>query len=388
MSLYNIVNQSIEQITEKLALYGAELRNTKYQDTYLIKFKPNCIIDDEAINCLKGLIFNHKTSQIYSLTYPVPLEIKELDQSNQQKLVNQLDKSNYEIQEAINGTLFRYSYFDEEKKWVLSTNSKEDANDAYWMNNISLAKQFESVKSAKINTDIFDKNYVYLFVMCHPLNVIVVNYDESKIYHVATYDRSTMTEINCDIGISKPQNYQTKTSTESSFKPSDILTQTNQTITKPVTSAGYMVIVQENGICRRYRFENANYTKARQLRGNSSNIDYTIISIMLNENKELINDFLLYYPIYLADYEMLKNRMTNLLSKLFREYGKRYKEAIKIHVHPRHHKFLAEMHQKIYLGKLKPTGKTMQYNDIQLFVLQQTPERVLYLLNYIYDNPQ
>ena len=378
MLAFDIINQSIPSIEEFLAPHGAELRKTKYPNTYLVKFSPDANVTHPVINRLKGLIFNHITRKIYSLTYPVPLEVKDLSIEKQEQLVAELDSSVYEVQEALDGTLFRYSFIDEVNEWQLSTNSKEDANTAFWMNGISLGKQFESIKNVKIDTSNFDKNHVHLFVMCHPLNVIVVNHEESKLYHVSTYDRTTMTEIECDIGLPKPQKYD--------LTPSEVKSKTMETLTKPVESAGYMVLVRDENICRRYRFENANYTEAKNLRGNSNNIEYTLLEILIEKGETNVTQFLLYYPIYAGEYLAMLQRIAKLSAKLYREYGLRYKDHRDIFVHPRHHKFLGEIHQKVFKDTLKPIRKTVQYEDIRKFLIRQPPAKLLYLLNYIHDH--
>jgi hypothetical protein len=377
MSAFDLITNPLPVIKQILEPYGAELRETKFADTYMIKFKPDAYVIAPAINPLKGLIFNHRTGQIYSLTYPVPIEVKDLSMPEQNLLMSNLSQGNYQVQEALDGTLLRYAYIDETNEWLLSTNNKDDANQAYWMNGVSFAKQFESVRDVTIDFDSLNKNYVYLFVMCHPLNVIVVNHEKSMIHHVATYDRRTLTEIDIDIGIPKPPTFD--------LTPSEIRERMSASMTTPVNSAGYMIIVREGDMCHRYRCENANYTAAKRLRGNSNNIEYTLLELLLEHGEEHINTFLLYYPIYSCEYISLIQRINKLAAKLYREYGQRYKEHREIMVHSRHHKFLVEIHQKVYRDTLRPIHQTVQYDDIRKFLLQQSPAKVLYLINYIFD---
>jgi hypothetical protein len=155
---------------------------------------------------------------------------------------------------------------------------------------------------------------------------------------------------------------------------------------KPVDSAGYMVIVDDaSGRVLRYRFENYNYSQARDLRGDSNNIHYHILSLMLDKDPQKLSDFLEYYPIYRSDMILLSKRLSSLIAKFYREYGQRFKEHSQILVHRRHHRFLNEMHTQLYLGNLRGQGKTVQYQDINDYVRGQPVARVLYLLNYIYD---
>lgn len=376
MSAIDLLKKPLDEITEFLKSRHIELKPTKFNDVYLIKFSAQTDVNDPLINNLKGLIFNHKTGEILSLTYPVPVEFKDLTQEDQEKLIKYLTKSQYVVQEALDGTLFRYAYFPEQNQWILSTNSKEDANDAYWMNGISLANQFASINS-KIDLESLNKEYVYMFIMCHPLNVIVVNHEKSTIFHVSTYDKTSMTEIECDIGIPKPPIF--------NLTPEEIKTKITTTTEKPVKSAGFLILVKNDKSVSRYRFENRNYSRAKELRGNSNNIDYTILDLFKEKGESTLLEFLEYYPIYKSEYLNLIHRIAKLAAKLYREYGWRYKDHRTIRVHPRHHKFLNEIHQIVFRDTLKVIGKTVQFEDIHRFLMGQPTAKLLYLINYIYD---
>jgi len=377
-SVESIIRKPVTEIREFLASFSAELRETHIPNTYLIKFNQETKVGHPEINHLRGLIFNHVNSQVYSLTYPVPIEVKDLPQADQDLLIRDLKTSEYQVQEALDGTLLRLSYIDDQIGWLLSTNGKADARDAFWMNGCSFADQFWSARP-EINFDTLNQNYVYLFLLCHPLNVIVVNHKDAHVYHVATYDRKTLREIDCHLGIQQPQSFQ--------ITINDVIERIHDAKDKPVVTAGYMVVRKpdDRGVVIRYRFENHNYTKARELRGDSNNTSFLLLGLILDKDQNKLEEFLQYYPIYCKDVSTLHNRLTGLVGKFYREYGIRFKEHTQIFVHPRHHHFLSELHTQVYLGKLKNMKKTVQYQDIMDFVKSQPVAKVLYLLNYIYD---
>jgi len=374
----SLIQKPVTEIREFLAAFSAELRDTQIPNTYLIKFSQETKVGHPEINHLRGLIFNVATNQVYSLTYPVPLEFKDLPSDEQELLIKDLSTGEYHVQEALDGTLLRLSYIDEQFGWLLSTNGKADAREAFWMNGCSFAEQFWSAQP-KVNFEELDKNYVYMFLLCHPLNVIVVNHKDAHVYHVTTYDRRTLKEVECDLGIEHPRSFQ--------LTINDVVAQIRDAKDKPVASAGYMVVMKPdaNGIVTRYRFENHNYTKARELRGDSNNTSFLLLSLMLDKDQTKLAEFLQYYPIYCKNVEILHKRLMGLVSKFYREYGIRFKEHADIFVHPRHHRFLSELHTHVYLGRLKGMNKTVQYQDIMDFVKAQPVAKVLYLLNYIYD---
>ena len=380
MSVFEITKKSIPEIKEFCEHHKIDLRATKYEDIYLLKFTQGTDVTDPQISHLKGLMFK-TTGQLVSMTYPVPVEFKDLDSEHQEAVLKELSSSEYTVREATDGTLLRLQFIEDSNEWVLSTNSKEDANDAYWMNGVSFAKQFESVKE-NVPYDKLDKNRVYLFVMVHPLNVIVVNHKKSKIYHVATYDRTTGLEVHQDLGlVNLPLLTIDIDEIISNMKDSAY------SKPRPIDLPGYMVIVKKDNTTYRYRFEHPSYTKAKQVRGHSNDIEYHLLALLkdVGETEEGgVNDFLAYYPLYNSTYSELKERIHKLSILLYRQYGQRYKDHTRIRVHPRHNAILAELPQKLFKDTLKPIGKTVQFDDINQFLYEQPSPKLLYLLRYIH----
>lgn len=368
MSAFDFIKLPLQTIREFLAGYSIELKETIFPHIYLVKFTDTTNVNDPVICRLKGLIFNHETGKIVSMTYPVMIDVKEgID-------IKDVTKLPYTVQEALDGTLLRYSYFDEREQWMLSTINKEDASDAYWLSKESFLEQFNSV-DVKIDTSSFDQKHVHLFILRHPHNINVVVCDKASIYHVATYDRTTQLEIECDLGVPKPPTLDIT---------ADQLPQlASAAAGKPVKSAGYLLVVSdEKNITHRYRFEAANYTVAKKLRGNGNNIDFLMLNLWQTSQ---LSEFHKYYPMYIKQWEKLYERFTQLTRKLFKEYGMKHKQHIFTRVHPRHASFMIELHQKLYLEILRPKSKTLDLQNIGAYLTKQPTAKLLYLLNYIYD---
>lgn len=378
MSALELINRPVSEITDYLLQHNVELIETNYPHTYMIKFTEKTDLIDPLIKRLKGMIFNHEKKEIISMTYPVPVEMKDLQESRRNEILFDLKDENYDVIEALDGTLFRYSYLSECQKWILSTNGKINASQAYWMNGISLGTQFESAIGTKIDFDKLNKDHVYLFQMCHPLNIIVVNHGEAKIYHVATYNRITMCEVDEDIGFDKPKQFE--------YRVDEVMDKIQESKNKPVESAGFMVCVKKDNITYRYRFENINYSRARVLRGNSTNIEFTLLKFLQENHFDLLCEFLEYYPVYQQNYSNICQRIEDLAKKIHQDYINRYARKLNKIVHHRHHKFIDEIHQKIYLKYRSHARTSVSIMDVKWFFSQQPAERMLYLLNYIYQH--
>lgn len=388
MSAFQIVNKPIEEIEKFLAIHNAEVKQIgdikdmpEAPDMHIIKFNVETNISHPDINHLRGLVFNSKTGKIYSMTYPVPIEMKDLSSDDQKKIIDQIKTKPYTVEETLDGTLMRLAYIDEFNDWILSTNSKFDSHDAFWMHGVSFFDQFWSARP-EIITDDLNKDYVYLFILCHPYNIIVVNHTKPEVYHVATYDRRTMKEVTPRLETKVPCPKKIDISVDEIV---ELITKSQDT---PVASAGYMIIQpSDDGMVHRYRFENDNYTKARELRGESNNLNFFLLEKILDEDASKLSDTLKLYPIYKDDCVSLEKRISSLCALFYSEYGRRFKNREIIWVHHRHNRFLKDdIHVKLYIEKLKPMHKTVQYDDIMNYLRHLPPARLLFLLNYIYDN--
>jgi hypothetical protein len=373
-SNFDLIKRPIDEITDTLRQYKAQLVVTSFPDLYMIKFTPETLASDPTINSLRGVIFNHKTGKIYAPSYPVPIEFKDQSPSEQSAIVAQMHQGEYSVQEALDGTLIRLWFYDEANRWIVSTNGKEDANHAFWMNGCSFADQF-AMAVPKINYSELSKDYVYLFALCHPLNIIVVNHLVPRAYHLTTYDRTTLKEVCCELGLDQPKTF--------SITVKEVQRRVLDSLSCPVISAGYVVVKKptEDGVVRRYRFENVNYTRARALRGNSNVVEMIILGYLLNRDQSKITDFIRYYPVYYQLYADMHQALLNLVARLFTLYGLRYKQHQQVFVQPRHHHiFLGEIHKAVYQDHLQKIGKTVQCSDIMDFVCSQPKEIVYQLL--------
>jgi hypothetical protein len=287
------------------------LAKTKFPDTYIIKFNPLTNAYHPQIRQVRGLIFNHATQEIYSLGFPVPIEFKEQAPTEQQWIIDHLHRASFKVIEALDGTLIRLWYHKPSQQWILSTNNKEDAHDAFWMNKVSFGDLFEATLARILSG--LKMEYVYIFSLCHPLNVIVVNHDQPKIFHVATYNRTNQQEIRVNIGVEQP--------TELHLTVDQIILMTQSSRTMPVASAGFTVIENSNdGVnIHRYRFENVNYTRARLIRGETNRVEEIIMLYYLTQPL-VLQEFLLYYPIYVPLYQQLIQKFNLLVEQVYNQY--------------------------------------------------------------------
>jgi len=376
MSAFEIVNKPVSEISQFLAQFKAEVKETKFPGVYIIKFNPKTDAENPLVNHLRGLIFDSVKHQVLSVTYPVPVEYKDRDEHSQQEICTKLSQTDYVVHEAMDGTLIRVWWNPCTDCWSFSTNNMEDAHTAYWMNSVSFGELFRNALPPDFEFGKLHKNCVYFFTLCHPLNVIVVNHTLPSLYHVATFDLEQMHEIETDIGIQRPRCFDNMTVEE-------VRESITECHSKPVYSAGYMLVqkTQPHQLVKRYRFENCNYTKARALRGDSNNIYYTVLGYMLDPDNSKIRDFLTFYPVYIPVHAQLCDYFNATVKSLLHEYVQFYILHKQVPILPRHADILEEIHTKVYLRKLRSIKKSMQIEHIGDHLRSLPTAKTLFLLN-------
>lgn len=376
-----VVNGTVDyngQLSTYLRTNGASLRNTLYPNVFLIKFDQSTNVKAQGMRPLRGLMFNKETHEIVSVTFPVPVEVKDLSPEEKASAFAEMkshEADGYVVHEALDATLIRLGVGP--VGWMVSTNGKEDAEDAFWMGGKSFGQMFWDAMPDDFDTSLLNRNYIYQFLLCHPSNIIVVNHQKPVVYHATTFDRTTLKEVACDTIIPHLPVLPHMTIDQ-------IVEATTNCLGKPVTSAGYMVTMKPDvsGVVQRYRFENRNYTIARDLRGDGNNLNYRLLDTLLRGSEHALAEFLEYYPIYRKDADALVRRMSELVGLLYQSYGLRYKAHEMIFIDSRLHKFLSEIHENVYLARLKGAHRTVQSVDIMEYLMSLPTAKVLYLLNH------
>lgn len=97
--------------------------------------------------------------------------------------------------------------------WHISTNGVIDAYTAELQNSAAtpyknFGQLFETAaEKCNFNWKNLDPNYIYTFELCSPANKVVLNYPEPTLYHILTRSATTLDEVEMDIGVQKPKQY-------------------------------------------------------------------------------------------------------------------------------------------------------------------------------------
>jgi hypothetical protein len=308
---------------------------TKKYDEKLLGIVEECnglIISKEKINDIKcyGL---KKCEEVF---YENPKE----DLVINTKLPKDFTTCN--IHELIDGTLIKL--FHHNNTWKVATSGMIDAYKSFWNNGkLSFGDMFDhcanyfNFDSTKLN-----KECSYVFLMCHPNNKIVTYHKTPELYHIYTRNNKTFEEVNDDIGVSKPQYYRFDSLEHLSNELKDL----------EYYIPGFMVYTDEG---KRINIKSPNYLYVKSLKDNTQDMFGQIFKL---KQKELLNEFLYYYPEYTKMVDYVERRFNNLCKEVHGEYV--MKNIMKYKIKPKFHITLNELHKKYTETKEKITFKEVR----------------------------
>lgn len=177
------------------------------RDGKLILFKYNQIDSDfnEEICCeARGLILEEGTWKVVRFAFKKFFNLGE-------SFAAKIDWDSAVGNEKLDGSLISTFFYD--GKWNVATNSTINAYNAELQNSAAtpyknFGQLFETAaEKCNFNWRNLDPNYIYTFELCSPANKVVLNYSEPTLYHILTRSATTLEEVEMDIGVQKPKQY-------------------------------------------------------------------------------------------------------------------------------------------------------------------------------------
>lgn len=327
-----------------------------FPDLYMITYKRGISnLNNELVNQCRGLIIEKSTNKIICYTF---------NKSEDHSENNNFNWNDYQIQRSIDGTQIRLFYYND--KWNVATTRCIDAKKSFWSSN----KSFYDLFIETIPNFPYDKlniNYSYAFVLCHPENKIVINYDQAKIYHVLTRDLETLSEIECDIGIEKPEII--------SEKFENILNDMNDV--SDLKFEGFMLCDNQY---QRIKIKYNYYNNIKELLYNTNNKFFRYLN--LKYDKKILN----YLNIFKEDTELFnkfKKEINNLVYDIYKNYiNLHIKKINKINDIPEHYRKIIYNLHGIYLSNHQKITLDIIHQEIN----KLHPKIVCDLYNKTYKN--
>ena len=230
-----------------------------------------------------------------------------------------IDWKSARVQEKVDGSLIKVWFYD--GRWRVSTNGTIDAyksdigQSIFSVMNIpyqTFGGLFDKAKeNCGLDFDRLDKNKTYMFELVSPYNKVVVPYKNIEIYHIGTRDNITFKELDEDIGVKKPKQYDLHTL-------EDCIATANK---MPYNEEGY-VVVDKNW--NRVKIKSPQYVAVHHLKNNGE-LNFASLVQLIRENE--IEEFCTYFPEYKEIVIKLKNKIEEVIERLETNLEKLTKET-------------------------------------------------------------
>ena len=212
-------------------------------------------------------------------------------------LASPIDWESARIQTKHDGSIIKCWYDGED--WRVSTNGTIDSSTA--MIEGDFISFYELFNMAKGDLDFtkLNKNRTYIFELTSPLNKVVVDYKEHKIFHIGTIDNKTGEEFNEDIGIEKPKEFHCNDINEI-FEAVSLMSWDEE---------GYVVV---DKYWRRVKIKSPEYVRVHRLYSNVMTKRRAVEIIRMGEQSE----FLAYFPQYSIFFDEIIKAYGKLVSEV------------------------------------------------------------------------
>ena len=293
--------------------------------------------------------------------------------SRGRKFNDAVDKelSAFTAEEFIDGVMINMFWHADD--WQLATRTQIGAHCRYYGGDSHFDELFwATFKDSGLNTDAFDKEFCYSWVLQHPKERIVVApaHGIPRIYLVEVSKIAVDGErILCDLaGVSDALKR---------FVPACYSLGSLEAVKEHVATWGRRLGHQYQGVVLkslggRWKLRTNQYDEARHLRGNCPNRSYRWLELW-SESK--LGKYLRVYPEEDADANILIGRYKNLTQELHRRYIEIYRER-RYPLGEAPHKF------RKLLWELHQAGSGTYFPKVRDFMNEQDTARKLWLLNY------
>jgi hypothetical protein len=313
-----------DALVEHLKSDGIKIRvkeDKKYPEFFVLCHDDNTVKTSPIYHCTNGMIL--RKSDCVPVCYSFN-KMEDNDVSDEEKAQNikfkidpQLDLSNARLEYALEGTLLRvWKYMDSntgEMTLMVSTKRCIDAIRSKWISEKSFRELFmESMVAFNLH-EIIQENYTYSFLLTHPENNMVVQYDRPVSYHIGTRNMSTFMEE--DVVLEGVPRVPTQV-----VDASNVNQYVSYIFNNEIYNIEGYVIVDKN--FRRQKFIAPSYQKAKDIYGNSNSKMYKFFN--LRKNVHDLNEYLKLFPKDVAEFNSYEYNFYQIATQVHKLYVNKF----------------------------------------------------------------
>tara|TARA_B100000787_G_scaffold166225_2_gene151116 strand:- start:981 stop:2087 length:1107 start_codon:yes stop_codon:yes gene_type:complete len=350
-----ITNEPFSSTKQKLQELGLTVKEYPDLDLYLVKYtKDKCDMSNKDVQKCRGLIAKMSTNELVCLP---PIKSSELEE-----VYNSIEQwDGLSMEDFLDGTMI--SMFYQNETWMISTRSNIGAN-CKWVGDKQFSEMFK--EACNLEFDSLDVNKFYTFVLMHPENIIVTQYQVPEIVLVSSGSVVDGVVVHHDIykeplEIKKPIQY----------KFNNVSEIRDFVRTMDFQHQGIVLKNKEN---KRVKFRNENYNYAKSLKGNSTNVKFLYYE---NKKQKNIQEYLSFFPNETEMYNTFNSEFIQLVSDTLSYYKKYHiKKEIKIKEIPFQLRPLCYDLHGFYMIR----RTTLQFDDVYNYLSSLDSAKLLFIL--------
>ena len=338
-----VINEPFFSTKNKLESLGLVVKEYPDKDLYLVKYdKTKSDMENHDVKMCRGLIAKMSTNELVCLPPSKSCELGDIYNS-----IEQWD--DLSVEDFLDGTMI--SLFYHNNLWMISTRSNIGAN-CRWVGKKTFSEMFKEASTLDYNT--LDTSKFYTFVLMHPENIIVTQYNIPEIVLVSSGSVSNGTVTWHDI---YKETFTHKKPKKYSFNNISEIKEFVGTMN--FQQQGVVIKNKEN---KRFKIRNENYNYAKSLKGNTNNVKF-----LYYENKKYkhIKEYLSFFP---QDTELYKHFNTEFL-KLVKDTLNYYRSY--------------HIKKNITIKQIPYQIRPLCYDIHGMFIIKQNPIQFNDVYNYI-----
>ena len=272
------------------------------------KKHPECNLEDPLTMKCRGLVVETATRKIVS----VPPEKSYRFECFSSYVHNWNDVI---VEEFVDGTMI--NVFNYQGEWHISTRSNIGAN-CRWYSSKNFNELFDEAKGT-LDFEQLNSSYCYTFVLRHPENRIVTNYESADLCLVQV--REILEDRYNDIPVVTVQEHLKSQGVDVSI-PERYSVSAPEEINTLLSSMDFQkqgLVFKFNGT--RSKVRNTEYDRIKFLRGNNKNMLYNYIEL---RKKGMVNEYLEYFPEFKDEFSVYRKDIEKTTMNLFNNYKEAY----------------------------------------------------------------
>jgi hypothetical protein len=352
-----------------------------------------------SIGKMRSVIIDHKTDKV--LCYSPPKSV--LLETFMKKYPDfQSNTNDFCVEEFVEGTMINLFFNPSGNKWEISTKTSVGGSYSFFNQTTTFRKMFFETLENYIDGDgeeynstyydtldnwfggLFNKSFCYSFVLQHPENRIVTQFETAKLYLIKVYhvadekyifnmiDKYEPSIKGLKLKFETPEKIQASSYEELIYSFSKFGSKKT-----PYTVMGVSITNKKTG--ERTKIRNPAFERVRRLRGNQSNIKYQYLVLKKEAN---VKKFLKYFSEYTNRFLECRDNLNKFTTNLYLSYISCF-----IHKKTSHSDYaypykghLYDLHQ-YYLTVLKPHKLYVNFNETVNYVNKLHPSQQMMCMN-------